>query len=181
MSILLTPRLHLRPITFEDAPALHGALSDETTMRYWSSAPKSSLAETRSYMAFNVKGEAGPCWAITRRESPEQAMGWVILMTKKPGIAEIGFILVPSQAGRGYGYEACKAVMDHGFQTGLRRIFADIDPDNAASIALVKKLGFLYEGRHRAAWDTHIGIRDSVIYAKLSSDAERPASANASA
>ena len=50
---------------------------------------------------------------------------------------------------------------------GLHRVFADIDPDNAASIGVVVRLGFRLEGRLRQAWKTHIGLRDSLIYGFL--------------
>ena len=50
---------------------------------------------------------------------------------------------------------------------GQRRVFADIDPDNAPSIRLVERLGFTIEGRLRAEWETHIGVRDTLIYGLL--------------
>lgn len=165
--ILMTQRLHLRALTYDDVPALHDALSDEASMTYWSCPPKKTLKETREYMRFNIEAKAGPCWAITRREAPDQAIGWVILMIRKESVAEIGYILVPSARGEGIAFEACERIVTYGFDEGMRRIFADIDPDNTPSIALMEKLGFLYEGRHVASWHTHLGIRDSVIYAKV--------------
>lgn len=55
-------------------------------------------------------------------------------------------------------------VVTHGFgELGLRRISADTDPDNAASNALLEKLGFQREGYWREEWTTHPGVRDSII------------------
>ncbi|WP_019960752.1 GNAT family N-acetyltransferase [Woodsholea maritima] len=165
--ILMTPRLHLRALSYDDVPALHDALSDEASMAYWSSAPKKTLKETREYMRFNIEAKAGPCWAITKREAPELALGWVILMIRKESVAEIGYITLPSARGEGLAFEACARVVEYGFSEGMRRIYADTDPDNTASIALLEKLGFRYEGRLVATWHTHLGIRDSAIYAKV--------------
>jgi len=53
------------------------------------------------------------------------------------------------------------------FGEGQRRVFADVDPDNRGSIKLLETLGFKLEGRLRAEWEMHIGIRDSLIYGLL--------------
>ena len=45
--------------------------------------------------------------------------------------------------------------------------FADTDPENSGSIALLERLGFQYEGRLRGEWETHIGVRDSLIFGLL--------------
>jgi RimJ/RimL family protein N-acetyltransferase len=59
-------------------------------------------------------------------------------------------------------------VLDHLFGAeGRRRVFADTDPDNMASRRLLERLGFTLEGRLRAEWETHIGVRDSLIYGLL--------------
>ncbi|MBL4617039.1 MAG: GNAT family N-acetyltransferase [Robiginitomaculum sp.] len=52
----------------------------------------------------------------------------------------------------------------------LRRIFADVDPDNTGSKRVVEKLGFQFEGVARANWETHIGVRDSLIYGLIATD-----------
>ena len=48
-----------------------------------------------------------------------------------------------------------------------RRLYADVDPDNLASVALLEGLGFQLEGRLREAWDSHIGLRDAMIFGLL--------------
>lgn len=53
---------------------------------------------------------------------------------------------------------------------GPWRIFADVDPDNLASIRTFEQLGFRHEGVLRGNWETHIGVRDSVILGLLRSD-----------
>jgi RimJ/RimL family protein N-acetyltransferase len=46
-------------------------------------------------------------------------------------------------------------------------VFADTDPENAPSIALLERLGFRREGLLRGEWETHIGVRDSLILGLL--------------
>ena len=60
---------------------------------------------------------------------------------------EIGYILAPAQQGRGLMTEAVAALVAYCFdELAAHRIEALIHPDNAASIRLVERLGFLCEG-----------------------------------
>lgn len=108
---------------------------------------------------------------MTRPAAPDDALGWVVLIDRKPGVAEIGYIIRPDAQRRGHVSEAVARVLDHGFDAlGLRRIYADTDPDNAGSIAVLTKLGFTLEGRLRDQWETHLGVRDSLIFGLLNSE-----------
>lgn len=171
MPRLDTGRLVLRPLQLDDAAALYPALSDPDNMRYWSSGPLKDVAAVRDYICWNVAGEGVQTWAFALREAPDTALGWVALIDRREGTAEIGYIARPDCQGRGLAGEAVGAVVDHAFAgRGLRRVYADIDPDNTASIRLVERLGFRQEGRLRDAWETHIGIRDALIYGKTRRD-----------
>ena len=51
---------------------------------------------------------------------------------------------------KGYGTESAKALINYCFKKmGLRKIYADTDPNNKNAQKLVKKLGFKLEGRIR--------------------------------
>lgn len=161
-----TARLRLRPIEVSDAEALHAALSDPVTMHWWSSGPRASLVETEDYVRGNVENSAWRCWAITER-SDDRALGWVNLSERRAAVFEIGYILVPQARGRGIAAEAVSGVIDRTFEDGARRIFADADPENAGSIGLLERLGFRLEGHLREEWETHIGVRDTLLYGLL--------------
>ncbi len=169
---LLSKRLHLRPLSLDDAADLFPAFHCAQTMQYWSCGPKQSVEEVREYMKWNVEGSDVQCFAVTTQESP-CALGWVALIEKNSEEAEIGFILRPDARGKGYGKEAAQRVMQYGFASGLRRIVADVDPDNAPSIRCIEGLGMKREGHMRATWKTHIGVRDSLLYSKLASDPDQ--------
>lgn len=169
--VLTTERLVLRPMAFEDAEPLLPALTDPDNLTYWSSAPVKTLEEARDYLAWNIHGAGGECFVLAETATPKNALGWVILMDRKAEIAEIGWMLRPDAQGRGLAHEAAARVMKYGFETrNLRRIYADTDPDNVGSRRLMEKLGMQLEGRARASWKTHIGVRDSLIYARLATD-----------
>ncbi len=168
---LTTARLVLRQLRVDDAAALFPVLSDPAVMNWWSSGPQQSVAETEAYLENNAaEGDGHQCWAITA-QGDDSALGWVILMDGKPGVAELGYILRHDRGGAGIAHEAVARVIDHGFrEMDLRRIFADTDPENDGSIALLERLGFVREGRLRGEWLTHIGVRDSLIFGLLAGE-----------
>jgi RimJ/RimL family protein N-acetyltransferase len=59
-----------------------------------------------------------------------------------PGV-EIGWVLHPRHWGHGYATEAGKAAVDYAFDVlGLPEVFSVILPENGASQAVAKRLGF---------------------------------------
>lgn len=61
---------------------------------------------------------------------------------------EIGWTLHPKAQGKGYASEAATAMLDYAFGVlKLHRVKAELDPRNAASIALCKRLGMREEAR----------------------------------
>tara|TARA_R110000868_G_scaffold26220_5_gene101263 strand:+ start:220 stop:1053 length:834 start_codon:yes stop_codon:yes gene_type:complete len=166
--LLTTERLLLRPMVPEDCEAFLPALTDPETMKYWSRGPLAGIEAVRDYLGWNIRGDGVETFVLTLKDAPRDALGWVVLMDRKNNAAETGYMMRPDQQGHGYAREATAAVVEHGFMTrGLRRIYADTDPDNAGSIRLLESLGFQLEGRLRAAWETHIGVRDSLIFGRV--------------
>ncbi len=81
-------------------------------------------------------------------------------------------------AGRGYMTEGVGLVLKHAFgPLGLHRVEANVQPGNAASIALVKRLGFTLEGFSRRYLKIGGRWRDHERWAVLAEDlraARRP-------
>jgi RimJ/RimL family protein N-acetyltransferase len=158
-------RLAMRAPTPADAPALHEAYCDPRVMRFWSSPPHASLDETVDYVTPHPNDQWRQ-WAIVEKASG-RAIGTLAAGERRKGVMEVGYLLSSAAAGQGYAREAVRALIDLLFAEGARRVFADTDPDNARSIALLVELGFQREGLLRAEWETHIGVRDSVIWGML--------------
>lgn len=87
------------------------------------------------------------------------------------GILEIGYWISASRAGQGLGTEATAAVARVGFEVAeASRIEIRVDPENAASLAIPRKLGFVEEGTLRRFLHGHDGTplqRDAVVFALL--------------
>ncbi|WP_293876282.1 MULTISPECIES: GNAT family protein [unclassified Sphingomonas] len=158
---LATARLTLRQRVPDDAGALFATMADADAMRWWSCAPFDSVDALRAWFA------GGPCaWAVTRT-GEDRAIGFVSVGWRRAGVGEIGYLFARETWGCGIAREAVSAVIAHLFADGARRLFADSDPDNAGSIRLLRRLGFTLEGRLRGEWETHIGVRDSLIFGLL--------------
>jgi ribosomal-protein-alanine N-acetyltransferase len=163
-------RLSLRPRRESDAEALFPTMSHPDSMQYWSSKPFTDISDVRkSFAETDNESSSWKCWAITKLDS-DKAIGFVAASIKRKGVSEIGYMVAREELGCGYGRDAVGILISQLFGEGQRRVFADVDPDNRASIKLLEMLGFQLEGRLRAEWETHIGIRDSLIYGLLAEE-----------
>ncbi len=168
-------RVRLRPTRLSDAEALHDIFCDAEAMTWWSHAPHERLEETEAKLASNLLADDWRAWTITLVGN-DTAIGTLAVNEKRQGrVAEIGYSLVRRQWGKGLAREAVRLAIGYLFEVeGYRRIFADTDPDNAPSNKLLTQLGFTLEGRLRGEWETHIGVRDSLIWGLLREEWSTP-------
>ncbi|MES2104341.1 MAG: GNAT family protein [Pseudomonadota bacterium] len=174
LPVLPTARLELRAISTDDIDALFSIFSDPQTLRYWSRGPYSSPTELQSYFdkteqSFIDKSQLR--WGLARREDG-RVIGVCSLYAIDAGNlrADIGYILHKDAWGRGYMREALTAIFDYAFEVmSLRRIEADIDPRNAASITVLEKLGFQREGLLKERWLVEGEVCDSLMMGLLRS------------
>ena len=78
--------------------------------------------------------------------------------------AEIGYILNRDYWQQGLMFEALTAMIDFAFiRLNIHRLEADVDPENAGSLAILEKLGFKREGLFRDRWRVYDDWQDSVM------------------
>ncbi len=161
MTILKTKRLVLRPFRLEDAPELFEVFGNKEAMKYWSTLPHASLAETEELVRRTMQADPA-----RHAEFVVEFEGRVIGKAGIWEMPEVGYILHPAYWRRGFGQEVLEALIRFGFEErGLTRITADVDPDNAASIAMLTKLGF-HETERKARTIEIGGVwYDSVYFA----------------
>jgi ribosomal-protein-alanine N-acetyltransferase len=93
--------------------------------------------------------------------------------------AYLGYFIGSEYAGRGYMGEALRLVLRHAFTTlDLHRLETNIQPGNAASLALVQRAGFAREGFSRGYLKVGGRWRDHERWAMLA-DAWRAGSRRA--
>jgi ribosomal-protein-alanine N-acetyltransferase len=111
---------------------------------------------------------------LVKRRADGAVVGAVELSQIVLGVfrsAYLGYYLGAPYAGQGLMTEAIALALSHAFTAmGLHRVEANIQPDNAASIALVARLGFVREGYSRRYLKIRGRWRDHERWAILAED-----------
>lgn len=156
---ILTPRLTLRSARPDDLEAMHAVLSDPRATRWWSTPPHESLDQTTTWLEGMIaNGPDQPDFVIERD-------GRVIGKAGFWRLPDVGYILHPDYWGQGFAAEAVGAAVDHVFATrDLDELTADVDPENAASIRLLERLGFVRTGYAERTWNVGGEWKDSLYY-----------------
>lgn len=141
-------RTHIQEPIAEDEQNFLAAMRDSVGLHYpWVTAPKDH-AGWQKYMArLGRDSEAG----FLVKHLDDNAICGVINLSaityEALSSAWISYFGVVGQAGKGYMTEGMLQVIRYAFdELHLHRLEANIQPDNLASIALVKGVGFRYEG-----------------------------------
>jgi RimJ/RimL family protein N-acetyltransferase len=163
--LLSTERLVLRPVTAGDHAALlaHWTQPDVRRFLFDGAAPSAAeVAETIEESIGDFAASGFGVWLIelgsaarpdstaarldsTAAHPDNTAVGLVGTAGLRPlggsGL-EIFYSLAPGAWGHGYATEAARAVVEYGLgPLGLPEILAEVDEGNAASVAVVKRLG----------------------------------------
>lgn len=166
-------RIILDSLRDDDLEPLHAIQSDPEVCRYLLYEPRARervvevlardaaatrLAEPDDYVQPAIRDENGR-FAGTM---------YFHLTSVHDRTAEIGWILLPEAQGKGYAAEAARLLLDLAFgELGLHRVYAELDPRNAASVALCERLGM----RHEAHFVEHMWLKgewsDTGVYAIL--------------
>ena len=139
---LTTPRLVLRRITMDDAPAMHAIFADAEAM-----AVLVAVAAHRHCRNRRMGCEDHRC----RRSG--DAEDFVVIhdsaLVGRIGIwqkNELGLIFARSVWGTGVAREAAEALIERSRARGMTAIMADIDPRNLRVRRFLEKLGFKKTG-----------------------------------
>ena len=150
-------RVRLRHVEREDLPQFMEWLNDPEVSRGLSIHIPLSMDEEESWYEQVLKSpnEERPLCIEAKHED-----GWKLIGNSglfpvdwRNRNAEFGiFIGDRTEWNQGYGTEAVKLILEHGFSTlNLHRIFLRVFADNQRAIRVYEKIGFVHEGRHRQA------------------------------
>lgn len=151
---IVTERLVLRALRPDDAETMFAYRSDPEVARY-QSWERASVAEVRAFIADLATNEpfAPGTWrqfAIVLRSTGAMVGDCgVHVPDDEPEQAVFGITLATAFQHRGYASEALRALLHLAFATlGKHRVYASIDPRNAASLTLFERAGFRKEAHH---------------------------------
>lgn len=143
-------RVRLRPFEESDLEAMATYRGDADVCRFLPFEPQSpdDIRRRNGHLmrGTSLEGERGGVMLVI--ENDGTVIGDLVLfhLDIEAGSAEIGWVVSPAASGRGLATEAVRALIDTAFEVyGLRRLVAQIDADNARSVALAERLGLRRE------------------------------------
>lgn len=164
-------RIAFREFVHDDVANLHGVYGDPRVTRHLSFEPR-TIEQVGSIVSDAVDSAHDPrtiyALAVTDLSTAEFIGMARLAIDERPHSAQIGFALRADKWRHGLGSETVRLLLRLGFgELGLHRIWAARAPENMASDSLLRKLGFIEEGRIRHHLFTRGNWRDSITYSLL--------------
>ena len=141
-------RVELRPLSADDRDEFIEAMTRSRSFHGTWISPPSTPAEF-DQMLRRAEDDSFVSLVIRLREDGRLAGMFSIseIVRRAFQSAYVGYGGVSGLEGQGYMTEGMGLVLDHAFgDLGLHRLEANIQPGNTASIALVRRCGFVREG-----------------------------------
>lgn len=142
---LHSPRLLLRALVPQDAPALFQIHQAEGMLQYFPNPTPPPLERIERFIASQQahweKYGYGH-WAVTLPDLPD-LIGWAGLQyLPETNETEVAYLLDQAQWGKGYATEAAQAAIRFGFEHfDFPEIIALVHPENIASLKVAAKCG----------------------------------------
>ena len=153
MLVIESERLLLRPFTLDDAPFVLTLLNEPSFLHFIGDKQVRNLEDARQYIltgpiASYQQNNFG-LLLVELRDAPTPIGMCGLLKREDLPDPDIGFAFLPDYWGRGFAFEAATAVMkDARKRLNLNQILAIVNPDNDASIKLLKRLGLRFDRMH---------------------------------
>lgn len=150
-AFLTGERISLHTVEESDLEFLQAGVNDPAVREYLTLRRPVNRADEREFLEAQVQGDDQIHLLVVGADGPAGTVG-LGPIEADAGRAEIGIWLQEKDWGRGYGREASRLLVTHGFEAlRLHRIEAQVLAGNEASRALWESLGFEHEAVHREA------------------------------
>ncbi|MGB0431431.1 MAG: GNAT family N-acetyltransferase [Bacteroidia bacterium] len=164
--IVRSKRLNLRELSENDAEYFYDLNSIEKVLRFTGDKPFKSIDKARLFLKQYVKtytlNNMGR-WAVIKN-SNNSFIGWCGLKKHHDQLIDLGFRFYPKYWNQGFATEAAYKSLHYGFSNlNIKRIIANVQPQNKASIRVIEKLGFEYTGtsiKKRDTWNSYVIEKD---------------------
>lgn len=168
MTIIDTPRLHLRPWSDADAPALFELARDPRIGMLCGWKPFERIDDARQALSTVL---AAPDSYAVMLASTGELVGSIALRidTDSPeaSLADIGYWIGTPYWGNGYATEAGHAIIDRARELGVETVILKYFDGNDASRRVSEKLGFTWQSREEDVEYPLIGKRLTVHRTEL--------------
>jgi RimJ/RimL family protein N-acetyltransferase len=171
-----TRRLHINGLTSCDASALYEYRSHKDVTRFQSWRP-ADVDDARAFIDRNASTPFNQpaSWyqLAVRSAATDELIGdlGVHFVDDDGRQVEIGCTIAPIHQHQGFGVESVRSLLDHLFTTmNKHRVYASVDVCNAASIALVRRVGMRQEAHFRQSLWWRGEWVDDLVFAMLHSE-----------
>ena len=149
--IIETHRLVLRQFALADAEAVFHIQSDPEVMRYTGEPPALDIGEIRQMLVDRPLADYERYgfgrWACILKATGDLIGGAGLKYLPEFGEVDVGYRLRRDCWGQGLATEASRACVDYGLATlNLPRIIGLVERGNIASIRVLEKSGFVWDG-----------------------------------
>lgn len=175
MSVLIeTPRLAMTPLVASDWPLFLQLRTDPGVMRY--------VGDIEDEVAIRARFDArcvpwtppSAHWLclVVRDRLHGRALGLQgFCATPADNRAELGYLLLPSAQGQGFGLESLRGVTGFAFgEAGYHKLTATVTAGNMASAKMLAKAGFRLEGCLRQQFRLGGQWHDDHLYGLLAAE-----------
>jgi ribosomal-protein-alanine N-acetyltransferase len=171
---LIGERTQLRELQSSDGPDVFAIVGDDRVTQFLSFDSRDSDAAQASVDGAIERAKIRPrmeYYLATTTLDDDQLIGTCRLGLTGVRAAKLGYAIAAEHWGKGYATDAARSALDFAFgPLRLHRVTAAVGPENAASHAVVKRLGFVREGVLRDHVFTNGAWRDSVLYSVLATE-----------
>jgi ribosomal-protein-alanine N-acetyltransferase len=177
---IASERLALRAVAASDLPDLMKINGDSEVTRFLPYATWETDADAEAWLERmnRLAQEAGARQLVLVRTEDQRVVGTALLFKfdEASKRVELGYVVGRAHWRQGYAREALRALLDLLFgELGMRRVEAEVDPDNAGSVALLRALGFMCEGHLRERYAAKGKVYGVNIYGLLAREWSRNA------
>jgi RimJ/RimL family protein N-acetyltransferase len=176
--------LRLRPLSDRDAPLLVEATRQESGRSLWGPHPVGPYApsDARSALrAWDPGAGQQRSYGLLRGARLIGALG---LMPDGPGSAELAYWVRPEERGHGIAARAVRSFTGWAHDNlGIARLWLEINPENAPSLRVAQRSGYLLEQRlprHCRSWTDedpeHDTWHDCLVWIHIARPDQRPGS-----
>lgn len=174
---IVTERLLLREITWNDLEDIHRLHSEPKVDEFNTLGIPKDLNETRELMRPDIEIE---------KKDPQSRYTWRVILANtgdfiglagmtlsndKFRLGEIYYKLLPEHWGKGYATEVTKSLIVAGFENfQLHKVEAGVATDNERSIRVLEKVGMIREGLRRKVLPIRGEWKDNYHYAIVEDD-----------
>lgn len=147
MAVLTTPRLILRPLKADDAPAMFKNWTrDGRVAEYCRWYPHTDLSQTEQLLQIYLTDGNPYRWGIER---DGELIGVIDVVEANDECATLGYVLSHEYWNKGYMTETLAAVIEHLFSCGFAAVAAEHHVDNPASGRVMEKCGMRFVGMRK--------------------------------